>query len=117
MLSPESARRNTATIGKPRLRNWFQRLVSVIARVMSRVGKRQPRSTPYEPATPAATPAGTTIESAVDAWVTICACMNDRPGSATIQGGANVARLIAVASSSRPISGQVSCFTTPQTWP
>ena len=49
---------------------------------------------------PIAAPPGATIESAVDAWVIASACRKRRPGSATIHGGANVARFSAVAPAS-----------------
>ena len=75
-------------IGKARLRNWFQRPVSVTARATSRATNPQRRSIAYEVATPAASPPGTTIESAVETCVTVIAWPNERPGSATIHGGA-----------------------------
>ena len=49
---------------------------------------------------PIAAPPGATIESAVDACVIASACRKRRPGSVTIHGGANVARLSAVAPTS-----------------
>ena len=84
-------------IGKARLRNWFQRPVSVTARATSRATNPQRRSIAYEVATPAASPPGTTIESAVETCVTVIAWPNESPGSATIHGGAKVSRLTSVA--------------------
>ena len=115
VCEPEIVRRNTATIGNVRLRNWFQRLVSVIARAMSRVAKPDRRNIPYDPAAPTAMPPGTTIDSAVDACVTSMARKNERPGSTTCQGGANVARLNAVAASRATPHCHDNCLTTIQT--
>jgi hypothetical protein len=66
---------------------------------------------------PAANPAGTTIDSAVDACVTVNAWRKLSPGSATCHGGANVIRLIAVATRSATIHSHESSVTTPQTSP
>ena len=47
----------------------------------------------YDPAMPTAAPAGETRESAVAAWVSMNACRNPSPGTATIQGGAKVSEV------------------------
>ena len=52
---------------------------------------------------------------AVDAWVTTNAWRKGRPGSAAIQGGANVTRFRAVAPASSAMSVQESVLTTSQT--
>jgi hypothetical protein len=117
VLSPVIASRKTATIGKVRFRNWFQRPVSVIARATLFDEKPQLRRMPYDPATPAAIPPGMTIERAVEAWVTVNACRKVSPGRATIHGGANVTRLTAVAPSRARIRGHERRRTTSQTSP
>ena len=86
--SPRAVSRNTATIGKKRLRNWFQRLTSVIPRVISRRGRPQLWSIPNETPSPAAVPAGRTSESAVEACVSSIAWKNRSFGSTTSHGGA-----------------------------
>ena len=77
---PSLLSRKTAMIGNARLRNWFQRPVSVTARATSRATKPQRRSIAYDVATPAASPPGTTIESAVETCVTVIACAEREAG-------------------------------------
>ena len=102
-------------IGNARLRNWFQRPVSVTARATSRATNPQRRSIAYDVATPAASPPGTTIESAVETCVTVIAWGNDRPGSATIHGGAKVSRLTSVAAKRSAIHSHDRSWTSAQT--
>ena len=64
---------------------------------------------------PTAMPPGTTLASAVEAWVTASAERKPRPGSATIQGGANVTMLSTVAAMSARIHGQDRVVMTSQT--
>ena len=112
---PSLLSRKTATIGNERLRNWFQRPVSVTARATSRDANPQRRSIAYDVATPAASPPGTTIESAVETCVTVIACANDRPGSTTIHGGAKVSRFTSVAANSSAIHSHERPCTSAQT--
>ncbi len=117
VLSPEIVKRKTATTGNERLSNWFQRLVRVTPRAISRVAKPQPRNIPNAAAAPAAGPPGTTKERAVDACVSRSAERNERPGSTTIQGGANVAIFTVSTTSRAAIHCQESVLTTAQTSP
>ena len=102
---PASASPKTATTGKNRFANWFQRLVSVTARATGAPSKPHPRRIPTWPAMPTATPPGATIDSAVEACVIVSAGTKRRPGSATCHGGANVTTFstTATASSDEPL--------------
>src|SRR5262245_43285753 len=95
--SPVTASPKTAMIGYARFASWFQTLTRVTARAIGLLPNPQTLRIPTWPAMPIAAPPGATIESAVEAWVIISAGQKRRPGSATIQGGANVQRLSAVA--------------------
>ena len=105
----------TATIGNAKLMSWLHRLTIVSERATSRAGKPQRLVIPYEPAIPTAAPPGNTSESAVDACVSAIARMKPRPGSAIIHGGANVARLMHVATTSATTHSHDRPFTTFQT--
>ena len=113
--SPSIVSRKTAMIGNARFMSWFQRPTRVTARATSRAGKPQRRVIPYEPAIPTAAPPGNTSDSAVDACVSSIARTKPSPGSAIIHGGANVARLMHVATTSATIHGHDRPFTTCQT--
>ena len=75
------------------LANTFQTVVAAVPTVTCSTVKPQRRSIEYEIAMPTASPPGSTLEAAVEACDSTRACRNERPGSAAIQGGANVARL------------------------
>jgi hypothetical protein len=74
-------------IGSPRIRSWFQTLVTTTASPTGRPLKPQALSIAKELAMPTAAPPGATVDSAVDASVTRVACQYDSPGSAATHGG------------------------------
>jgi hypothetical protein len=107
--------RKRAMIGYERFANWFQRLTTVTARPISHPANPQRLRIPYAPAIPTAAPAGTTIDSAVDACVSISARRKLRLGSATIHGGAKVSKLRIAAAARATIDSHERSRTTPQT--
>ena len=111
----ESVSRATATIGNASIANWFQMPVTASASVTGRPVNPQPRSIPYDTPMPTAAPPGSTKVDAVEACVSTNACRNRSPGSDACHGGAYVARLSAVAPTSRPTCPHDSVLTTPQT--
>ena len=102
-------------MGKASVESWFQMPVTATARPTGALPKPQERSIEYEPAIPTAAPAGETSESAVDAWLMTNAWRKPIPGKAAIHGGANVTRLITVATVRTAASVQVSVWMTLQT--
>ncbi len=102
-------------IGKASVESWFQTPVTATASPTGPLPNPQERSIEYEPAIPTAAPAGETSESAVEAWLIMNAWRKPIPGSAAIQGGANVTRLITVATVRTTASSQPSVFITLQT--
>ena len=72
-LPPSATSPATATTGMPRMISWFQTLVTATARPTGRPEKPHALSIANEVATPAAAPPGATIESAVEASVTLVA--------------------------------------------
>ena len=67
---PSAARPATARIGKPRITNWFQTLVTTTASPTGRPLKPHARSIAIVVAMPTAAPPGAIEDSAVDASVT-----------------------------------------------
>ncbi len=84
---PSAASAATATIGKPRITNWFQMLCTTTARPTGRPVKPHARNIANDVAIPTAAPPGATDESALDASVTREARMYESPGSAATSGG------------------------------
>ncbi len=112
---PWTVRRASAITGKPRITNWFQTPVTATASVTAAGLKPHFRSIPNDSAIPTAGPPGATTVRAVDACVTTNAWRKRSPGSAAIQGGANVARLSTVAPPSRAKSCHENPLTTSHT--
>ncbi len=102
-------------MGKASIASWFQTPVRATARPTAGLANPHARSIVNESAIPTATPAGATYVEAVEAWVTTNAWRKRRPGSAAIQGGANVARFSRVAPRRRAMSVHESIVTAPQT--
>ena len=74
-------------IGKPRITNWFQTLVTTTASPTGRPLKPHARSIANDVAIPTAAPPGATDDSAVEASVTRVAWRYESPGSAATSGG------------------------------
>jgi hypothetical protein len=114
---PVSARPATATTAKVTFANTFQTPVAEIATAFSFALNPHTRSAWYENARPIASPPGSTLEAAVEACDMISARVIDSPGSAAIQGGANVSRLMIAAPAriamSRPDRLETTSSTSP----
>ena len=116
-LPPVSVSSASAIAGKPRIASWFQIPVSVTASATSSAWKPQASSIAAETPTPTTGPPGARYVPAVEACVTVSACRKRRPGSAAIQGGANVTMFSRTVASKIPIHAHESIFTWSQTAP